>query len=161
MNETDAERLDLITHIHFDAKYRLNKVLLEDRQLKASKDPDKDALMEEKEEEERGYYKRADLLKMHAYKDAIRRTSGAYVLYPGTENKTIKGFHEVLPGLGAFSIRPGSWDEDKQYLKRFLRDVKAQMLDRTSEREKLSYYQYDILSEPKRLHHPQASARAQ
>lgn len=148
MNETDAERLDLITHIHFDAKYRLNKVLLEDRQLKASKDPDKDALMEEKEEEERGYYKRADLLKMHAYKDAIRRTSGAYVLYPGTENKTIKGFHEVLPGLGAFSIRPGSWDEDKQYLKRFLRDVKAQMLDRTSEREKLSYYQYDILSEP-------------
>ena len=58
------------------------------------------------EEEERGMYRRADLLKMHAYKDAIRRTGGAYVLYPGTEDRVVSGFHEIIPGLGAFAISP-------------------------------------------------------
>ena len=44
---------------------------------------------------------------MHAYKDAIRRTGGAYILYPGTDNQNpLKGFHEIIPGLGAFAIRP-------------------------------------------------------
>src|SRR5690606_13774697 len=37
------------------------------------------------EETSTGRPLRADLLKMHAYKDAIRRSSGAYVIYPGTE----------------------------------------------------------------------------
>lgn len=80
-----AEREDLIVHIHFDAKYRVNKIDLgvddsmNDEQMS-------EALLNEKKEQEEGIYKRADLLKMHAYKDAIRRTSGAYILYPGTGN---------------------------------------------------------------------------
>ena len=51
----------------------------------------------------------ADLLKMHAYRDAIRRTSGAYVLYPGGDEAPTRHaqYHEVLPGLGAFVLRPG------------------------------------------------------
>ena len=77
-------------------------------------------------------------------KDAIRRTSGAYVLYPGEENREMRGFHEIVPGLGAFSIRPGHWQEDSIYLKHFLAEVKAHLMDRTSDREKLSYYQYDV-----------------
>lgn len=143
ISEEQAEAEDLITHIHFDAKYRLNKVLLED-------DAECDSvqkLSEEKKQQEMGIYKRADLLKMHAYKDAIRRTSGAYVLYPGTENKEIKGFHEVVPGLGAFSIRPGHWGQDSIYLKQFLAEVKAHMLNRTSEREKMSYFSYETYRE--------------
>ena len=74
-----AEREDLIVHIHFDAKYRVNKIDLgvddsmNDEQMS-------EALLNEKKEQEEGIYKRADLLKMHAYKDAIRRTSGAYIL---------------------------------------------------------------------------------
>ena len=33
---------------------------------------------------------------MHAYKDAIRRTAGAYVLYPGTEKShPFKGFQQT------------------------------------------------------------------
>lgn len=150
MTEETAERLDVITHIHFDAKYRLNKVLLDwnSQQEFSAESQDKDNLNETKEQEELGIYKRADLLKMHAYKDAIRRTSGAYVLYPGTENRTIKGFHEILPGLGAFHVRPGCWDNDSEYLRKFLSEVKAHMLDRTSEREKMSYFRYDILKEP-------------
>ena len=141
VSETEAEKQDLITHIHFDAKYRLNKITLEDTNT------EEEDLLVEKKEQECGIYKRADLLKMHAYKDAIRRTSGAYILYPGTENKSMKGFHEVVPGLGAFSIRPGHWEEDSISLKQFIADVKAHMLDRTSQREKSSYYQHYIYKE--------------
>jgi len=36
---------------------------------------------------------------------------GAYVLYPGAQNQNWQGFHEIIPGLGAFAIRP-SYDED-------------------------------------------------
>ena len=141
ISESEAEKQDLITHIHFDAKYRLNKITLEDTNCE-----DEDLLVE-KEEQESGIYKRADLLKMHAYKDAIRRTSGAYVLYPGTENRSIKGYHEVVPGLGAFSIRPGHWEKDSISLKQFIAEVKAHMLDRTSQREKNSYYQHYLYKE--------------
>ena len=141
ISESEAEKQDLITHIHFDAKYRLNKITLEDTNCE-----DEDLLVE-KEEQESGIYKRADLLKMHAYKDAIRRTSGAYVLYPGSENRSIKGYHEVVPGLGAFSIRPGHWDEDSISLKQYIAEVKAHMLDRTSQREKNSYYQHYLYKE--------------
>lgn len=141
ISEQEAERQELIIHIHFDAKYRLEKVLLEDA---ISVDNMGAELDEEKQQQEMGIYKRADLLKMHAYKDAIRRTGGAYVLYPGTETKELRGFHEIVPGLGAFSIRPGHWQQDSVYLKQFLAEVKAHLLDRTSDREKLSYYEYDV-----------------
>lgn len=83
---------------------------------------------------------------MHAYKDAIRRTSGAYVLYPGTETRRLQGFHEVFPGLGAFSLRPGHWTEDSVPLRDFLQDVKWHMLNRTSDREKMSFYAFDTYS---------------
>lgn len=145
ISEEEAEREDVITHIHFDAKYRLNKVLLEDD---ATDEKLEEELNEEKDQQELGIYKRADLLKMHAYKDAIRRTSGAYVLYPGTENRYIKGFHEIIPGLGAFCIRPGRWQEDAMALKEFLAEVKAHMFDRTSQREKMSFYDFDTHKEP-------------
>ncbi len=145
IDEREAERQELMIHIHFDAKYRLNKVLLEDKDVGTNIEDD---LAEEKREQELKIYKRGDLLKMHAYKDAIRRTSGAYVLYPGDENREIRGFHEIIPGLGAFSIRPGHWQQDSVYLKQFLAEVKAHLMDRTSDREKLSYYQYDIHLEP-------------
>ena len=56
----------------------------------------------------------------------------------------LRGFHEIIPGLGAFRIRPAYWQEDSLYLKQFLAEVKAHLLDRTSDREKLSYYEYDI-----------------
>ena len=106
----EAEREELITHIHFDAKYRIEQLFLRDNTNK-NNDEVSDDLSEMKREEERGTYKRADLLKMHAYKDAIRRTGGAYILYPGTENQVIHGFHEIIPGLGAFAISPKDYDK--------------------------------------------------
>lgn len=138
ISEAEAEKQDLTTHIHFDAKYRLNRVILEDDEENIFKE-----LNKEKDQQELGIYKRADLLKMHAYKDAIRRTSGAYVLYPGTENRVINGYHEIIPGLGAFSVRPGHWTDDYIPLRNFLAEVKANMLNRASEREKMSYYLFD------------------
>lgn len=109
----EAEREELITHIHFDAKYRIEQLFLRDNTNK-NNDEVSDDLSEMKREEERGTYKRADLLKMHAYKDAIRRTGGAYILYPGTENQVIHGFHEIIPGLGAFAISPKDYDKSIQ-----------------------------------------------
>lgn len=142
ITQDQAEAQDLIVHIHFDAKYRLNKILLDDSQEDANNLEEE--LNEEKLQQDKGVYLRADLLKMHAYKDAIRRTSGAYIIYPGTEKRVIRGFHEIIPGLGAFCIRPSHWDEDSQYLIEFISQVKEHMLNRTSQREKLSFYEYDI-----------------
>ena len=133
----EAEREELITHIHFDAKYRIEQLFLRDNTNK-NNDEVSDDLSEMKREEERGTYKRADLLKMHAYKDAIRRTGGAYILYPGTENQVIHGFHEIIPGLGAFAISPKDYDKSIQAFLTFLDDVVDNFLNRTSLREKLA-----------------------
>ena len=80
---------------------------------------------------------------MHAYKDAIRRTSGAYIIYPGTEHKKLKGFHEILPGLGAFCLNPNSVENDSKELELFLLDIVEHMLNRTSQRERIAYHTYE------------------
>jgi predicted component of viral defense system (DUF524 family) len=101
-------------------------------------------LSEEKEENKKGIYKNADLLKMHAYKDAIRRTGGAYVLYPGETSVKKKGFHEIIPGLGAFPVRPSAEDSGIEELKIFIYEVIDHFINRASQREKLAYRVYDI-----------------
>lgn len=142
-----AEREDLIVHIHFDAKYRVNKIDLGvDDQM--NEEQMSEALLNEKKEQEEGIYKRADLLKMHAYKDAIRRTSGAYILYPGTVECRLKGFHEIIPGLGAFCLTPSNYDEELISLQVFLLKIVEHMLDRTSQRERMSYCVNSIYSTP-------------
>lgn len=140
--EATAEADDSIVHIHFDAKYRLNRILIDDSE-KNAESVDRD-LNSEKTDREIDVYKRGDLLKMHAYKDAIRRTSGAFVLYPGTERKMRRGFHEIIPGLGAFCIAPGHEDEQLPELKSFLRDVVTHFMDRTSQREKVAVSNHQI-----------------
>lgn len=142
-----AEKEDLIVHIHFDAKYRVNKV---DFGLDDSVNEEQmsDDLLNEKKEQEEGIYKRADLLKMHAYKDAIRRTSGAYILYPGTVQRRLKGFHEIIPGLGAFCLTPCNSDEELITLQVFLLKIVEHMLDRTSQRERMSYHMNKVYNTP-------------
>ena len=153
IEENEAEEQDLIVHIHFDAKYKLSRILLNEKEpddTHTFEDEDaelseEDLLMnQEKKDEEKGIYKRVDLLKMHAYKDAIRRTSGAYILYPGSENKSLKGFHEVLPGLGAFCLSPNSIEKDSKDIELFLHDILEHMLNRASQRERMSYHTYEI-----------------
>lgn len=145
-----AEREDLIVHIHFDAKYRVNKIDLGEEDS-MSEDQLSEALLNEKKEQEEGIYKRADLLKMHAYKDAIRRTSGAYILYPGTIEHHLKGFHEIIPGLGAFCLTPSNCDEELLSLQIFLLKIVGHMHDRTSQRERMAYYTNMVYNTPSKL----------
>src|ERR1019366_2743139 len=149
IEQEQAEQEELIVHIHFDAKYKI-----ENLQTVFGKD---DNLDEEKEEQKKGTYKRADLLKMHTYKDAIRRTAGAYVLYPGTEGKyTRTGFHEIIPGLGAFSIRPSKINNGTEELTSFLIEILAHFMNRASQREKISFKVYETYKdeEPNELNEP-------
>lgn len=150
LKEISAEEKELIVHIHFDSKYKVDQYVIKpDIDPNLSEEEIKDAvekeLNEEKEEERKGKYKNADLLKMHAYKDAIRRTGGAYILYPGTDNqKPLKGFHEIIPGLGAFAIRPSSENTDVAELGKFVDSVINHLLDRASQREFTAVKSYEI-----------------
>lgn len=149
--EAEAEAQELMVHVHFDAKYRLEQaadLLSTSTEVDASETPDEDPEQDTiKHAEASGTYKRADLLKMHAYRDAIRRSHGAYVVYPGDaqDGEPFKSFHEVLPGLGAFALRPGKGTEA---LQQFLRDVVAHVCDRTTARERHSYETYQSYQTP-------------
>ncbi|RZT18343.1 hypothetical protein EV589_2597 [Mycobacterium sp. BK558] len=112
---------ELEVWLHFDAKYRVDNLLAQ-----LTPGPGSEEFFEESTTSSGA--KRDDLLKMHAYRDAIARTAGAYVLYPGSEIKDIRrhpGFKEVLPGLGAFPLRPSSdgIEASSRALDQFLEDV--------------------------------------
>ncbi len=143
--EADAERQELLVHVHFDAKYRV-----EDIEGLFGADGTDDA-----DEEVEGNYKRQDLLKMHAYRDAIKRSQGAYVLYPGRANIAVKlkGFHEILPGLGAFGVAPDENGNAQglESLEKFLDEVLTHLGKRTTAQERVSYHvaeSYALKEEP-------------
>lgn len=142
ITEEESEKQELIVHVHFDAKYKISNLadLLNQKTI--------EELDEEKIENLKGVYKNADLLKMHAYKDAIRRTGGAYVLYPGDKALKQKGFHEIIPGLGAFPVKPSKTDSGIGELKAFILEVLEHFLNRTSQREKIAFRTFDIFKNP-------------
>ena len=133
--EAEAEQRELLVHVHFDAKYRVEDV---EGLFGAEREDDADDEMD-------GNYKRQDLLKMHAYRDAIKRSQGAYVLYPGRNvaAEKFKGFfHEILPGLGAFGIAPdeNGAAQGLKPLEDFLDEVLAHLSNRTTAQERVSYH---------------------
>lgn len=97
--------------VHFDAKYRIERAA--------------EALGERDEVTVSSRAMRDDLAKMHAYRDAIRRTAGAYVVYPGTSADLHTRFHEVLPGLGAFPMTPSEHGDapGELAIQRFLEEI--------------------------------------
>jgi predicted component of viral defense system (DUF524 family) len=137
----EAESQELAVHIHFDAKYRVENIT----EIFGGADDD---ISVEKTQQKKGRYKRADLLKMHAYRDAIRRSEGAYILYPGGGDgpTRFEGFHEILPGLGAFAIKPGPSGEGEgiQHLSRFFDEVIAHVCNRATAREQNSYHRFAV-----------------
>ena len=90
-----------LVHLHFDAKYRVATL--------------SDALGESVAV---GGTHREDLIKMHAYRDAIRHTQGAYVIYPGSaadlaaqsvgRPNLMFATSALLPSLGAFALVPSA-----------------------------------------------------
>ncbi len=172
MQEEIAEKEEQIVHLHFDAKYRVQSVnnikgspvnildLFSDQKAKPATDEDAelaesaglgdegDQGVEEQEraEIEGRLSKRADLLKMHAYRDAIRRSEGAYVLYPGTHEKRWAAYHELLPGIGAFPVCPGS-NEDMNNVADFLKQAADLCVDRFSQLHRQRYWTENIMAE--------------
>jgi hypothetical protein len=144
---TDQGDLDL--WLHFDAKYRLEAA--RDQFVRAS--PSEAQAAEQAELVERtATTKREDLLKMHAYRDAIRRSAGAYVLYPGDDrSRPFREFAEVLPGLGAFVLRPGSFGEalGRPELKVFLDAVLMHAAERASQHERERYWRARVYAAPR------------
>lgn len=62
--------------------------------------------------EDRKSFKYDDISKMHTYRDAIKVAHGAFVLYPGTEEKIYyedkKKNKDLMYGVGAFPLRPSN-----------------------------------------------------
>lgn len=142
-SEAEAENLDLATHIHFDAKYKI-EYIDEVAAATGRLGPPLDGGV---------IYTRVDLLKMHSYRDAIRRSGGAFILYPGTGQQSGKHywrkFHELLPGVGAFVVRPlvdGEAD-GIDILKAFLEEVGDQLAGRCSQYERLRYFRNKALGD--------------
>lgn len=138
VTETEAEHQELIVHVHFDAKYKVRDL------FELLDTEDQSIIDEDKLNNRKGIYKNGDLLKMHAYKDAIRRTGGAYVLYPGVKPEKEKGFHEIIPGLGAFPLRPSRSDSGIGEVKSFILEVIEHFILRSSQREKFAFRTWDI-----------------
>ncbi|MCY3608281.1 MAG: DUF2357 domain-containing protein [Acidimicrobiaceae bacterium] len=133
-----------VTWVHFDAKYRIEHYysIFDD----GPDADDEDSLMASTPTATRS--RRDDLRKMHAYRDAIRRTVGAYVLYPGDDKRlseTRSQYHEILPGVGAFVLRPSENGEADsgaaENLKHFLGEVIDHAASQGTSRERARYWE--------------------
>lgn len=131
--------------VHFDAKYKVNNLLeLFGRVPEGECGADAFLKDEEKTEAEKGTPKHSDLLKMHAYKDAIRRSAGSYVLYPGLNDpkQPFTTYHEILPGLGAFPLRPTDTGaaEGTDSLEKFLSHVLDHVATQHTQHERSRFW---------------------
>lgn len=91
--------------IHFDAKYKLYI--------------DSDS------------FKNEDIVKMHAYKDAILGTVGAYVLYPGEKKRLYYEKNDIkLESVGAFPLNPGENKHNKEALKEFIIKMICRLMEK-------------------------------
>lgn len=124
--------------VHFDAKYRAERL----RDLIDVEPDECDAEANRGETEARSASKRDDLLKMHAYRDAIRRSAGAYVVYPGTEDRDFREYHEILPGLGAFALQPEREGAPRGSIgiRQFLLDVVEHVTTQSTNHERAEYW---------------------
>jgi len=142
-----------VSFVHFDAKYRISDLtsLIGDNKEPQSDDVE---FVDDKIGSVINTYKRGDLLKMHTYNDTIRRTVGSYVLYPGshsvhnTGNKVFCLYDEILPGVGAFSIKPGISVLGENELKTFILSLIKSEKAMNSRLNRLKYYTEMILNEP-------------
>ncbi len=169
--ERAAERDGAIAYLHFDAKYRVETLEEvfgkapalpsppnnDDLEGKLDSETMQELESEHRESATRNTYKRGDLLKMHTYNEAIRRTAGSYVLYPGNtgEVNNFKRFHEILPGVGAFVARPlMNGDSDRiamqgdDELRNFIEDVLNIQQDKFSQLYRLNYWTHETVKEP-------------
>jgi predicted component of viral defense system (DUF524 family) len=124
---TSADISALDVWVHFDAKYKLS--------------PSEDE--NESKDDEGASATKSDMGKMHTYRDAIRRTAGAYVLFPGSNESRYREYEEILPGIGAFPLRPqiAETEDDQKALTEFLGSVIDHCCNQASKRERSQYWE--------------------
>lgn len=129
----DSSHRDDDVWLHFDAKYRVERL---EELVGGTEEP---ALVAKAE----------DLYKMHTYRDAIVRAVGAYVVFPGSQQLTRGLYDEVLPGLGAFPLRParGGSSTGSDAIRKFLRDVFVHVATQTTKHERERYWRRRSRSE--------------
>jgi predicted component of viral defense system (DUF524 family) len=138
--------------VHFDAKYRIDRLA----EILGPETLDDVQARPEDEAPGRTAAKRDDLLKMHAYRDAIKRSAGSYVLYPGglegQADKTFHRYHEILPGLGAFALRPSEaeYAEGLEPLTKFLDDILTHFASVISQHRRGRFWEVNSFGEATR-----------
>ena len=94
-----------ITYLHFDAKFRIQKVGVKEIDAETDATDDLSAKPE-------------DIYKMHTYNEAIRGSAASIILYPGNTaeatpqegdvlSEIYRKYLELIPGVGALAIKPG------------------------------------------------------
>lgn len=139
LTERAAERAGLIAYLHFDAKYRGENLA----GLFGESD-----LSEHQRSRALGSVKQIDLYKMHTYNEAIRRSIGSYVIYPGMGESRFVRYHEIVPGIGAFAIRPskeGGVSAGLETICEFIADVLTHQLDRFTQSYRISSSTEEII----------------
>lgn len=158
-DENKAVEEGAVSYIHFDARYRLEDLSQFINKEESETEINKE-ISEEKGDSVMNTYKRGDLLKMHTYNDAIRRTVGSYVLYSGTDNKDEKRFsvyEEILPGVGAFAIRPSGVNKrelnaGEKVIQDFITEVIAFNANPASRSARTDYFDKMIAESPSEIH---------
>ena len=142
--ELASEASGRIAYLHFDAKYSGENL----QGIIGTAENEKDA-HEDGQPEPTSVAKNADLYKMHTYNEAIRRTVGSYVLYPGSApepekaNKRFKRYHEIIPGIGAFALRPNQENlppEGLPSLLDFVSDILTHHLTQFSQSYRIDFW---------------------
>ena len=151
-NERAAVQDGAVAFVHFDAKYRITDLTGLVGKDVGTEEAEREELNEEKAASTTNTYKRGDLLKMHTYNDAIRRTVGSYVLYPGSGETGEKGqfrlFEEILPGVGAFAMKPSISRTAENALRDFIEKVIGENTASNTRLNRLSYFTEMVVAEP-------------
>jgi len=139
--------------LHFDAKYRVEALDSLFGGKGTNEEEEFEVVEDEQTSEHQGRSERADLLKMHAYKDAIKRSAGSYVIYPGNTEEKLRQYHEILPGIGAFALRPthSGYAEGSSSLLQFIENVLDHIASHVTQHERWRYWTKETFNERYRV----------
>ncbi len=76
-----------------------------------------------KDDERAGVFKRADVYKMHTYRDAIAGAQSAWVMYPGTVFQRFDA--DEKGAVGAIPVKPGQLAELHRHVSALLSEPEA------------------------------------
>lgn len=134
--------------LHFDAKYRLDieqwRTLVQ-ADLNGLSELETELSSDVTRESLRRSYRTVDLLKAHAYRDALLGSRGSYILFPGADNisevfvrlpgASADEESPLVPSVGAFQANPGGRDRQAAVLAGFVTRCIQQLVSTTTYQE--------------------------